>query len=430
MPQIVKLSDCDVEAPDDIDEDMLLLYMNTSIDALNYWYGYRPCTIKGGVLNRVQRCCLKRWVQNVATLLLALSKVSDKGIAQPPTLTHLVASNVDVLDACGKIETIPILPHSAASIVTDGSKLFPGVTKEHAILPRYRGNLHEYATLVVRQLRAGRVRLRFDIRAGGPCFFISKPGKDALRHLWNGHFLSDACAPAPAPRHLANPSAFVHLRATVDKPLFLSTRDCRSWFEQLKAPEAIRPYLGQQSLSCKNIIGVLGITLSELRDFVDEMPTPLSDEYLLSRRLFPISCTWPQGFSWSPFVAQKTLLNLAHLGGFGSERLLSPDKPPPDCISKGGSAIALIYDDVMHFTRDVSEGQRELDAVDAIYDQQGIQAAREKDQTLVHDGLACGVELSLVVLLLDRTYPSFDTPGTVLLNSRFAVVARLLRLCR
>ena len=157
--------------------------------------------------------------------------------------------------------------------------------------------------------------------------------------------------------------------------------DCRSWFEQLRAPVALRPYFGQQPIKGSKLIGVLGLSIAELRGFLEDLPSPFTDEHLLSLDLFPVSCTWPQGFSWSPYIAQEKLLHLARLGGFGPDAILSPDRPPPIGISKGESTVALIYDDVMHFTRDCVTGLAELHKLDEVYVRERIQAVPAKDQS-------------------------------------------------
>ena len=400
FPRLHTLPDYDVEACFGVDSALLLRFVDASLKALNYWYGYKPGTISEGYLNTVQRHCLKRWMLNAASILKALSDVpSNDLVARPPEISTLTASRIDVLDKCGQIDTESILPRHIVDTITDGAKLFPDITPAHAKLPRYRGDRAEYTKLVARQLAGRRVRLRLNIVGGGPCFFISKPGKDALRHLWNGHFVSDACLPAPPPRHLATPTTFVHLRATADRPVYLSTRDCRSWFEQLKVPDALRPYLGQQSVNCKQLIAAMGISIGDLRQYIDDLPSPLSDAHLLASPMFPVSYTWPQGFSWSPYIAQEKLLHLVEQAGFDSSRILSPSQPPPRCILTDQSTVALIYDDVMHFTRNREEGLRELALLDEVYKRENIEVAPSKDQSLVLDGLACGVELSKGVSL-------------------------------
>ena len=159
----------------------------------------------------------------------------------------------------------------------------------------------------------------------------------------------------------------MNLRASCDRPLYLSTRDCRSWFEQLRAPDALRPHLGQQPTECNGLIGVLGLSISELRGYLEDLPSPFTDEHLLSLDLFPVSCTWPHGFSWSPYIAQEKLLHLARLGGVVTDAILSPDRPPPIGICTGKSAVAFICDDAMHFTRDCVTGRAELQSLDDVY---------------------------------------------------------------
>ena len=196
---------------------------------------------------------------------------------------------VDVLDACGSVDTLDILSQRDVNIVTSGEKMFPCVTSRDADVPRFRGNKVEYASLVARQLHASRLRLRCHLQAGGACFYISKPGKDALRHIWNGNSLSAASAPAPPPRFLANPSAFLHLRASDDAPLYLSTRDCRSWFEQLRLPHELRPFMAQQPVFCRDLLKRPGITIELLRSFFDDLPTPLTNDAVANLKVYPVS---------------------------------------------------------------------------------------------------------------------------------------------
>ena len=155
----------------------------------------------------------------------------------------------------------------------------------------------------------------------------------------------------------------MHLRASDERPLYVSTRDCRSWFEHLALPVPLREYMAQQPVSCKDLIGI-GLSLEELRSYFEDLPAPLSDHAVASLHVYPVACTWPQGFSWSPVVAQEKLLDLAAKAGFDSSRILAPNQPPPIAVQQGSSTVSLIYDDLIHFTRDVIAGRAELDTYD------------------------------------------------------------------
>lgn len=229
MPQISRLEDVGVDAPSHMSRDMILAFVNASTHALSCWSGYKPRTITDGYRNAVQRRCLYQWVADAVPVIGELSKVKpDDLTTAPPTLSKLDASRVDVLDRCEDVETLQLMPRHVQDVLADGAKHFPYVTPTHAMLPSYHGNTRERALLISRQLRGRRFRLRLDVKGGGPCSFVSKPGRSAPRRLWYGHSLSGACVPIFPPRHHANPSTFVHLRASEEAPLFLSTEIART----------------------------------------------------------------------------------------------------------------------------------------------------------------------------------------------------------
>ena len=93
------------------------------------------------------------------------------------------------------------------------------------------------------------------------------------------------------------------------------------------------------------------------------------------------------------------MLDIVTKGGFDLQLILSLSAPPPACLRYGGSVLALIYDDVMHFTRDPVQGSHELACLDRVYKDEAITVVPEKDQTLVKNGLACGIELHQVTSL-------------------------------
>ena len=81
--------------------------------------------------------------------------------------------------------------------------------------------------------------------------------------------------------------------------------------------------------------------VGELRTLFDDLPQPYSDADISELIVYPVSCNWPQGFSWSPFIAQEKLLDTAAEAGFDSTRLLAPNTHlrgifdmalPPSCL--------------------------------------------------------------------------------------------------
>ena len=69
---------------------------------------------------------------------MVLGQMLPEGLVErPPCLITLDASMVDVLDHCGDIDTVAVLPTAIANIVTNGPTFFPHLTPAHAKLPRY-----------------------------------------------------------------------------------------------------------------------------------------------------------------------------------------------------------------------------------------------------------------------------------------------------
>ena len=174
------------------DAELFRRYLNASVDALNFWFGFIPATIPAFTPTATQKDCLHHWIARAERLLFLLAKVPEHvwKRSEPARLATLTASRVDVLEQCGCIYTLSLLTPSVTNIATSGKAMFPSVTAQDAKIQRFRGNISEYATLLARQLRAKRLRLRRSIIARGSCFYVTKPGKDMLRHLWNGNKLS------------------------------------------------------------------------------------------------------------------------------------------------------------------------------------------------------------------------------------------------
>ena len=330
LPYIDNIHSYYVPAPDGPGDELLLRFSNASIASKNDWYGYTPATIPSFAPTPIQRDCLRHWIQRTEQFLMLLADVPQRTWmkSEPAKLSSLTASRVDVLETCGRVETIHLLTPAISRIVLHGEAMFPRLGPSDAVIQKFRGSISEYASLIIRQLKAHRLRLRCSIKAGGSCFYITKPGKDMLRHLRNGNKLSASAAAAPPPRFLCNPSVFTHLRASDERPLYLSSRDCRSCFEQLALPEQLREYMAQQPIRCAHLVK-RGISMMDLRQCFDDLPTPLSGTALMDMVAYPVACTWPQGFSWSPFIAQEKLIDIASSSGFDESRILAPNVPPP-----------------------------------------------------------------------------------------------------
>ena len=74
---------------------------------------------------------------------------------------------------------------------------------------------------------------------------MPKKSSDALREVWNGRDLSAATVESPLPPWFSSPSCLANLEASDDRPLLMSARDGACFFDQLKVPEGLQPYLGK-----------------------------------------------------------------------------------------------------------------------------------------------------------------------------------------
>ena len=118
-------------------------------------------------------------------------------------------------------------------------------------------DLIEYAALTARQLRAGILELSDTVLANASSFMVSKRDGERQREVWNGSRISSLAARPPMPPRLANPCALAELIFSDDVPLVASSRDAEVFFNQLLAPEYLRPFLGKAPLRVKDFLSVV-----------------------------------------------------------------------------------------------------------------------------------------------------------------------------
>jgi len=329
-------------------------YLNGVIVCLNWLYGVRsPVRRHGKEATSVQRRALQVIGKAACALHGRLVAAADSVTAAPhgwqafedkgsqPQL-QLVASAVDVPDIAGTCDPLKVVPKDVASQLSDISTFFPHpVAGLERFSSFYAGPRTEYIALVVRQLRAGLLRLAPRCRGGGTVFPVGKAG-GRQRAVLHGARVSDAAARPPAPRHLANPSVLPFIALADQAQLRLTKRDCRCWFDQLRLPRALRAYMARPPLTRHEL---LAGGLSD--DDITAYSTEGFDGAHSDGRLFPLGQTWQMGFSWSSYVAQETLLGIASDAGLASDHALAPDR---DCIPDMASAFALATDDLMLFS--------------------------------------------------------------------------------
>ena len=371
-----------------------------AIDSLNVLYGCR-CPVRRQLENAAQRAAVGRILAKCVRLVRRLRdvKLPDSvtafgtligdpaagGGGVPPRLR---ADMADLLPngSSGRVDPMPFIDEASRQIVTDPARLFGGLSPgDCQARPMARADRAEYARLVLRQLRSHKVRLQSAVNAGASVFFIGKKGKDTLREIWNGHWLSQRAARAPAPPHLATPSAFLNIEARPETPLRIWKRDAQCFFDQLALPVALRAWFGRPPLALADLTVYGGASRDELQYFCDG---PLPNAGAL---VHPVCCTWSMGFSWSSFIAQSTLLAKCRDAGLTDSRMLADDLPPP----ARGLTYGLATDDVMIFDAGGSGlGQQAANRLDKVLGDAGLLRNCAKDVDDVECATCIGVDIS------------------------------------
>ena len=99
-----------------------------------------------------------------------------------------------------------------------------------------------------------------------------------------------------------------HLVALPGKPVRVSKRDARCWFDQLQAPRKLHRWFAKPPVQTRNLLA-LGVVTEE--DVRDALKATGATKVHLQRRLWPVSRVWPMGFSWSSYVAQEELISVS-----------------------------------------------------------------------------------------------------------------------
>ena len=100
---------------------------------------------------------------------------------------------------------------------------------------------------------------------------------------------------------------------SVDRPVYVSTRDGRVFFDQLAVPLELRRCLGRPMVKLSDLLAPPacesgcpaepGLSMAELAAFMLDGPVAPTSDWLA-----PVCNTWPMGFGWSSYVAQSTML--------------------------------------------------------------------------------------------------------------------------
>jgi len=251
---------------------------------------------------------------------------------------------------------------------------FPGISGAERV---------QYIQLVVAQLRAGKLALSARIKAGGSVFGRLKSDGRRMREIWNGSAVAAAAAKPPPPPHLVSPSCFAFQELRPGQQLYVSKRDAKCWFDQLRLPRHLEPYMGRPRVSREELISA-GLSHDELRRM---MRVP-SDGRALSWH--PVARVWGMGFSWSSTVAQQTLLSVCRGAGLGGDIVLSPEAPVPYSMDLQFGAAT---DDAIIFS---TTPGRSLDAarrLDSELKRAGVERNMDKDVDEATSATCVGVDL-------------------------------------
>ena len=382
----------------------LTILTNLSLAGLNYLYGgFRAIAIPVRA-TAPQRASQQRLVIKWWGLLRRSADTADflAGCAAPVTFDNngsvsdggvvLDASKVDGLHECGLVDPTSCIPPDMNELFNDPTKMFPEGLDDVPRMVAYKGgNRTEYITLVLEQLRSRKVALMRRPCAAANTFVVSKRGTDRLREVWDGNKISESCVQPSKPRWLADPASLVALEASCDRPIYLSTRDGKCFYDQLTVTDALTPFLGRPQVEISELLGA-GLTSDEVRSFLID-----DDESQLvpGSSVTPVCLTWPMGFAYSAFVAQQVMTASCIAAGFTETQFLTNAGALPD---PGSESIAVATDDVNLFTR-LSWDERAaivrppLHRLDEVWKAWQLAPKPEKCVDLAKSGGLLGVEL-------------------------------------
>ncbi len=206
-----------------------------------------------------------------------------------------------------------------------------------------RSDRDEYAKLVRRMLQIQKVKLVLKPRGVGSFFVVPKTKPGHLRPIWHGGVISDECLAPPPPRRLGNPASFVDVCVLGGRPLLMSKRDAASYFDVLKAPCEALTWFCCPPLRARTIAGALGVTLSELGKFAHDFE---GSELSGNELLYPATCVWPMGFSWSSSVAQDTTIGLLTSTGLAEVNIICDSEELP---ADDSELVVVATDDCISF---------------------------------------------------------------------------------
>ena len=129
-----------------------------------------------------------------------------------PKCVDLVSDLVDLPTTAATCDPCRMLQASDGPDLGSVTTFFEDINFPAAF--EFKGSANKklnYAHLVGRQLKCGKLRLRLATKGCAEVFGVEKPGRQEIREIWNGHELSMAANKPPPPPHLANRAIFLEL---------------------------------------------------------------------------------------------------------------------------------------------------------------------------------------------------------------------------
>ena len=332
----------------------------------------------------------------------------------------MAADLIEVPTSCGLLDPTPHLGPEGAAILANPDLLFPeGLGDVPTSLELQQGSRAEYVKVIIKQLRGNKLVLLRGAKGAGKVFCVGKRGTHKLREVWHGGALTRQAARAPKPPLQASPAALANLECSVDRPIWVSGRDAASFFDQLRLPPHLTPYMGRPDVSLGELVShdldpEYRMSSAELGLACD-----FDSRDDMSLRVTPCSKVWPMGFGWSSYVAQSFMLGSVRGAGFGDHQLLAEEWCLPPLHEP---AITIATDDVLLMQRGSSEeiaaaSVSPLHDLDCTWTETGVtcQAAKSFDSQLscnmlgvsLRDGVALAPRSDRLALLPDAASDLF-----------------------
>ena len=391
MPRIICLGKTDMEFPD----ALVINIANLSIAALSFLHGDRAVSVDRAptrlqmdvqlhVLSKVEQLFTRLAQSTPGDASLTFGAFVGRGKSTKYPTTD--PEQVDGLRKAGLVDPLPFLGKSMRDVVSSAAQMFPdGVNAEISEATFTAGKRADYLTLLVRHLRSGKVALCTNAVAAGSVFVVGKPnGKQ--REVWHGGRISEAARRPPKPPHLITPTALTHLETSKAEPFYIAKKDGSCFFDQLQLPPDLRKYMGRPPVRLDELLGLDGLTLSELQSYL------LTESHHSEKsQLVPVNLTWAMGFSWSSYIAQSVMTGCCLKTGLDIQSLLADHTQVP---TEMGEVVAVATDDVMHFSNvGPSIGEQWMEHLDTVFESVGVITNASKDISGTKNATCVGIDM-------------------------------------